>query len=270
MSLKLLEAVYSLDKKATTATEQAVLAALAYRANDKTRLCFPKQETIASMTHLHRSTVVSCLNSLRERGFIEWTSGGLTKKRGKYGQPLANDYTLKIPIYKEKCEDKSVGRAVHNSIAMSPRTTPQCRPERHCNVAQDDTVMSPRTTPTEITTANTIEISNRKGLGSESRLDSALDEMCSSIGRDMGGRRHLPRQDENRSPLLRALKVCGCVRGTQEYVDNYRSFSSVMLKLGVARSMEAVMMFESEMRQGEHTAVRRPAAVLMSRLTRLL
>ena len=130
--------------------------------------------------------------------------------------------------------------------------------------------MSPRTTPTEITTANTTEISNRKGLGSESRLDSALDEMCSSIGRDMGGRRHLPRQNEDRSPLLRALKVCGCVRGTQEYVDNYRSFSSVMLKLGVARSMEAVMMFESEMRQGEHTAVRRPAAVLMSRLTRLL
>ena len=43
-----------------------------------------------------------------------------------------------------------------------------------------------------------------------------------------------------------------------------------MLKVGIARSMEAVMMFESEMRQGEHTAVRRPAAVLMSRLTRLL
>ena len=31
------------------------------------------------------------LNSLRERGFIEWKSGGLIKKRGKYGQPLAND-----------------------------------------------------------------------------------------------------------------------------------------------------------------------------------
>ena len=45
MSMKLLEAVYQLDKNATTATEQAVLAALAYRANDKTHLCFPKQET---------------------------------------------------------------------------------------------------------------------------------------------------------------------------------------------------------------------------------
>ena len=28
---------------------------------------------------------------------------------------------------------------VHNSGAMSPTTTPQCRPRRHCSVAQDDT-----------------------------------------------------------------------------------------------------------------------------------
>ena len=90
------------------------------------------------------------LNSLRERGFIEWKSGGLTKKRGKYGQPLANDYTLKIPIDKEKCEDKSAGRAVHNSMAMSPRTT-----------------------PTEITTKNKKEISNRNSAGVES--DSSID-----------------------------------------------------------------------------------------------
>ena len=39
---------------------------------------------------------------------------------------------------------------VHNSRAMSPRTTLQCRPGRHSNVAHDDTVVSPRTTPTEI------------------------------------------------------------------------------------------------------------------------
>ncbi|MBR6585947.1 MAG: hypothetical protein IKK82_00880, partial [Kiritimatiellae bacterium] len=58
-----------------------------------------------------------------------------------------------IPIDKEKCEDKSSGGAVHNSMAMSPRTT-----------------------PTEITTANTTEISNRNSAGaeSESSLDSVL------------------------------------------------------------------------------------------------
>jgi hypothetical protein len=274
MSLKLLEDVYKLDKNDTTPTEQAVLVALAYRANDKTRLCFPKQETIAAMTHLSRSTIQLALNSLREHGFIEWKSGGLTKKRGKYGQPLANDYKLNIPRKNEKSGGSGSLKVMHSDrqpdITMTDSKTLQCPTVRHCNDRPSDTAMTDSRTPTEITTTNTTKISNRKGSGSESRLDSALDEMCSSIGRDMGGRRHLPRQDENRSPLLRALKVCGCVRGTQEYVDNYRSFSSVMLKLGVARSMEAVMMFESEMRQGEHTAVRRPAAVLMSRLTRLL
>ena len=47
MSLELLEDVYNLDRNYTSCTEQAILAALAYRANNKTRLCFPKQETLA-------------------------------------------------------------------------------------------------------------------------------------------------------------------------------------------------------------------------------
>ena len=53
---------------------------------------------------------------------------------------------------------------VHNSRAMSPRTTPQCRPRRHCNVAQDDTNRNIIAT----------EIPNRKEDGSESGLDCAL------------------------------------------------------------------------------------------------
>jgi predicted transcriptional regulator len=54
------------------------------------------------MTHLSRSTIQLALNSLREHGFIEWESGGRTKKRGKYGQPLSNDYKLNIPRKIEK------------------------------------------------------------------------------------------------------------------------------------------------------------------------
>ena len=244
MSMKLLEAVYQLDKNATTATEQAVLAALAYRANDKTHLCFPKQETIAAMTHLHRATVVSCLNSLRERGFIEWKSGGLTKKRGKYGQPLANDYTLKIPVGKEKSKVKALHEPVHNSGAMSPTTT-----------------------PTEITTEKATEISNRKENHPESGLDSVLKGMFAVPGSGTGGKTADRR--EECSPVRRALQVCGILPGSREYRDNYLSFASVMMKIGAVRSMEAVLMFESEMRQGEHASIRRPAALLMARLNRL-
>ena len=77
-------------------------------------------------------------------------------------KPLANDYTLKIPIDKEKCEDKSAGRAVHNSMAMSPRTT-----------------------PTEITTKNKKEISNRNSAGAESdsSIDLAIKEFVGAVGK---------------------------------------------------------------------------------------
>ena len=60
------------------------------------------------MTHLSRSTVQLALNSLRERGFISWISGGLsTMKRGKYGQALANDYKLNIPCKAAKTDGYS-------------------------------------------------------------------------------------------------------------------------------------------------------------------
>ena len=148
---------------------------------------------------------------------------------------------------------------------MSPTTTLQCRPGRHCNVAQDDTVVSPRTTPTEITTERATEIPNRKENRPESGLDSVLKGMFAVPG--SGGKTANSREES--SPLKRALRVCGILPGTREYAENYRSFASIMMKIGLERSMETVLMFESEMRQGEYATVRRPAALLMARLTRL-
>ena len=104
MGFKLVERVYNLDKKATSPSEQAVLLALAYRANDRTLFCYPKQETLAEMTHLSRATVVNALNALRRNGFIDWKSGGLANKKGKYGRPLSNDYKLNLPLGKSKIE----------------------------------------------------------------------------------------------------------------------------------------------------------------------
>ena len=269
MSFKLLEAVYNLDKNATTPTEQAVLVALAYRANDKTRLCYPKQETIAAMTHLHRATVAACLNSLRERGLIEWKSGGLTKKRGKYGQPLANDYTLKIPTKKVKSADSAWGEPVANPITVSSTATPQCRPRRHCNVVQGDTAMSSTATPTEIPTQTTNKISNRKDCSPESSLNFAMEKLFADIGIERRGGADKEVLDEY-SPVKRALQVCGIAQGSREYMANNRSFTSVMIKIGRSRAMDEVLAFESEMRQGEHEAVENPAAVLMTRLKRMI
>ena len=242
MGFKLVEAVYSLDKDATTATEQAVLLALAFRANDKTHLCYPKQETIAEMTHLHRVTVSQCLNSLKQKGILDWKSGGLKSKRGKYGQPLANDYTLNLKTAAQK--DKINGGS---------------------SVAHDYTAVLPRTTPTEYTTEDLTPIPNSRK--SESGFQRAMRCLAGEL---RGGQPEVVRRVEpdvrEGSPLLMALDVCGISSGSDRYRDNYRAFASEMVKLGAKRSMEIVRTFASEMRQGEMAKVDNPAALLMTRL----
>ena len=224
MGFKLVEVVYGLDRNATTPTEQSVLLALAFRANDKTLLCYPKQDTIAEMTHLHRVTVSQCLNSLRQKGILDWKSGGLRNKRGKYGQPLANDYRLY-------------------------------------------TAELPTATPTEEKTANssdlTTPIPNRGG--SEPVFDEVLKTMGVGVPRLKPRLQRVCASRED-SPLMMALDLCGLSSGTDAYRDNYRAFSSVMVKLGMERSMEVVRMVASEMRAGEMDNVRNLAALLMTRL----
>ena len=55
-------------------------------------------------------------------------------------------------------------------------------------------------------------------------------------------------------------------------VDNFRVFSSVMIKLGNSRSMDIVDRFISEIRQGEHATLdsKSRCRVLMSRLQAFL
>ena len=65
---------------------------------------------------------------------------------------------------------------------------------------------------------------------------------------------------------MMALDLCGFSAGTDAYRDNYRAFASVMIKLGMERSMEVVRTFASEMRAGEMNSVRNLAALLMTRL----
>ena len=265
MGFKLVEAVYSLDKDATTATEQAVLLALAFRANDKTHLCYPKQETIAEMTHLHRVTVSQCLNSLKQKGILDWKSGGLKSKRGKYGQPLSNDYTLNLKTTAQKDKINGGSSVVHDYTAVLPRTTRQCSPRLHSSVAQDYTAVLPTTTPTEHTTRNLTPIPNSRK--PESGFQRAMRCLAGELlGEQPGEVRRVEQSAHEGSPLLTALEVCGISPSSDSYRDNYRAFASEMLKLGSKRSLEIVRTFASEMRQGEMAKVVNPAALLMTRL----
>ena len=109
---------------------------------------------------------------------------------------------------------------VHNSGAMSPTTTQQCRPRRHSNVAQDDTNRNIRAT----------EIPNRKENGSESGLDCALLRTFQSA-KLLDRRKNAPARDlgrlnadgplvgyEDIEPILRihcrtrTMGSCLCVR----------------------------------------------------------
>jgi hypothetical protein len=267
MGFKLVEVVYGLDRNATTPTEQSVLLALAFRANDKTLLCYPKQDTIAEMTHLHRVTVSQCLNSLRQKGILDWKSGGLRNKRGKYGQPLANDYRLNLSTSRNKGRVQGVDSVAHDYTAVLPTATRQCSPGLHNGVAHGYTAELPTATPTEETTANssdlTTPIPNRGG--SEPVFDEVLKTMGVGVPRLKPRLQRVCASRED-SPLMMALDLCGLSSGTDAYRDNYRAFSSVMVKLGMERSMEVVRMVASEMRAGEMDNVRNLAALLMTRL----
>ena len=221
------------------------------------------------MTHLSRATVATALNALRQKGFLDWKSGGPSKRRGKYGQVLSNDYTLKLQAKGEKSKISDEGHVQQSDMAMSSHKTRPCPAAGHSHVRQSDIAMSSSQTPTENTTDKTSEmtspIPNRNDSGSESDFDKALKSMGIGVPSREGAGMP-PHAQKEVSPIQMALEVCGLVPGTEPYRANYRTFSGTMLRLGMERSMEIVRTFASELRQGEMDGIRNLPALLMKRL----
>ncbi len=227
MGYKLASRVYGLDRELTSPSEHAVLLALAFRANDDTLLCYPKQETIVQMTHLSRSAVAAALNSLRKKNLINWRSGGLKNRKGKLGKTLANDYVLNLPAEPRKAA------ADFESDFGSGAAQPQ--------VPSDSFVVPPLKLPPAVAMA---AVQPRPRPARSERPNPAVDA----------------------SPLLMALHICGLETGTREYSDNYRAFSSVMVKLGMERSMDIVRAIASEASNGELDKINSIPRFVMSRL----
>lgn len=240
MGFKLVGRVYELGKDLTSPSEQAVLLALAFCANDKTGLCYPKQETLAQMTHMSRATVANALNALREIGLIQWKSGGLANRKGKFGKTLSNDYTLTLPP------------------GISGEGKKKARP----SVQQSDTPVSSSKTPTEINNNHKNSDTNRRTPDAA----SGLDGLARDLGAGLSASRAVEANVVENSPLLTALAICGFTPGTPEYRGNYRAFSSVMMKIGMERSMEIVRAIASEQRQGELDGIQSLPRFIMSRL----
>lgn len=91
MNSELLYAVYhNIEEKATTNTEQALLAYLAYMCQAKTDCCYPSVKTMSRMTHMGPTTIDSAKNSLRDKGYLSWVSGNINN--------TPNTYRLHLPL----------------------------------------------------------------------------------------------------------------------------------------------------------------------------
>ena len=90
MNSELLYAVYhNIEEKATTNTEQALLAYLAYMCKAGTNTCYPSRKTISRMTHMGLTTVDAAKDSLRDNGYLSWEAGNINN--------VPNVYSLHIP-----------------------------------------------------------------------------------------------------------------------------------------------------------------------------
>ena len=95
MNSELLYAVYhNIEEKATTNTEQALLAYLAYMCKRGTNSCFPSIKTMARMVHLSPTSVDNIKNELRGKGYLSWVTGNINN--------VSNVYSLHIPQVAEK------------------------------------------------------------------------------------------------------------------------------------------------------------------------
>lgn len=250
MGFKLLEAVYRLPKSATSATEQSVLAALAFRANDETKLCFPTQGTLEAMTHLSRSTIAVSLNGLRENGIIGWESGGFTNKRGKYGQALANSYRFNLPDITPKAEN-----------TVSGSQTGQCPVIGQGSVREPDSVVSGSQT-LQCTAAghqqNGIRIGNtlfNTDTEQKAESGSGLKKLEESRGRG-----------QKEGVVEYALRVLRIDKRDPEYESNFRTFSKLLSKFSCNSAIDLIDQVKSEIRQGEWDSVKNYPAVFVRRI----
>ena len=81
--------------------------------------------------------------------------------------------------------------------------------------------MTDSRSPTEITTANTTEISNRNSAEAESdsSIDLAIKELVGAVGEGQQTVCYVERKEEF-SPVNRALQVCGIAPGIHAHRDN--------------------------------------------------
>ena len=252
MSIRRIESAYAtfLEDRKMSAAEMSVLVALAYVANEKRdEDCFPSDSYLKLLTHLGDRTIRMARNNLRSRKIIDWISGGM----GRQGGNISNRYRflfphLKMPTQRERYQQLSEPPTAQVAVPTAPDAVPSGKDCR--------TLRQQLPTNTEGTPKRTSE-SKPEDRGVVPLSDFEFKFEPGIVDKSLADR-------EQKSVVDEAMRVCG-VDGP----ENKRAFSSVMLTKSRADCLEAIMTFESEIRQGEHAKAKNLAAILTKRLKAL-
>lgn len=268
MGFKYTHRVYN-DVHDTSATEQHVLALLAHFANDKTGLCFPSIVTLARQSHLSRATVMRALDSLRQKGYLKWVSGGRKKK----GRVLSNLYklTLSKPAPKrEEIELAEFWEDVDNSESR---------------VSQCDGYPSHSETPHRFT-VRPLPVSQCAPIIYGTSIDHPEDHNPPEAGEEMPGRFELGVARRNGTLGGVLEKITAAAQETKrceqksivqlameaactDKADDKKTFSSIMLSRNFDDCREVIYQFKSERLVGEFANIKNLPALLTKRLSAL-
>ncbi|MBQ7623434.1 MAG: helix-turn-helix domain-containing protein [Bacteroidales bacterium] len=267
MGFKYTHRVYH-DVHDTTATEQQVLALLAHFVDDKTGLCYPSIETLARQSHLSRATIMRNLDSLKQKGYLKWISGGRKKK----GRVLSNLYKLTLPKPAPKREetelaefwedvDNSKSRVSQCDPYPSHSETPHRLTVRPLPVSQCDPIIyrSSKDHPGDHHPPSAGEVPGRFELG-VARRDGTLDQILQEVTASV----QTTKRTESQSIVQMAMDAA-----ETHDIEDRKTFSHVMLRKNPDDCREAIYQFESERRAGEMDKIRSLPALLTKRLSSL-
>ena len=261
MGFQYVDRVYKFVR-GTSGVEQAVLAYLAFRADDATGgRCHPSDRQISRELHFGPSAIGNARNRLRRIGLISWVKGGRNKGGG--GRSLANAYTLHLPVDKVLTIPSSRPENINAADGSAPRQEWSAYPTWQGLHTPPDGECMPRQEGTIIPyhPDNQSDVVHRGDEVERKRLRTVIE----NVGR--GFRVNLPQKNDPRirreepSVVGEAMRVCEvCDR------ENYIYFSKAMIGKNIEDCREVIYQFESELRQGEHANAVNRAAILTKRL----
>lgn len=242
MGFKLAAKVYE-EVRGTSGIAQTVLAYLAFRADDRTKACYPSKDTIIACTHHSESAVKRALNELRDLKILDWVPGG--RKKGGGGRSVANSYFFNFA----GAVDNSA-ETVDKSEAQVPTAPLQESAENPCR--------GPQRTPI-IINQNNIKPVEIGGEVSPVQIERMASAQLGQKWRQENTKSSTGVRTGELGMVEMALRACHV-----NDMDNRRVFSSIMMYKEPMSCRDVINAFESECRQGENRNVKKSLAALLT------